>query len=319
MIYLIFGEQEMMVNKYVEKIAKESLKELDDFNFVVFDATRTPLYSIINDAQTIPFISEKKAVVVNNCYFLTATNPKLDFEQSFEELEEYLLNPVEETLLFFCVNSSKLDERKNLVKKLKKIAKVSAIESISKNDLPRVVKQMFTKEKVEISDRAIEEFIKRVGDDLTLISSEVCKLKLYSSKIDLKDVELLISKQIEDNVFDMIDYIVKGKVDKVFEIYYDLKLMGGEPVTLIALIASQIRFLYQVKVLYNKGFNQYNIANELSANPYRVKFSLEKIDYIDKSDLERMLLELSDLDFKIKSGQIDRFLGFELFLVKACK
>ena len=36
-------------------------------------------------------------------------------------------------------------------------------------------------------------------------------------------------------------------------------------------------------------------------------------------DLKLLLEELSDLDVKIKSGEIDRFVGFELFLLSACK
>ena len=32
-----------------------------------------------------------------------------------------------------------------------------------------------------------------------------------------------------------------------------------------------------------------------------------------------ILEELSALDIKIKSGQIDRYVGFELFLLNACK
>jgi DNA polymerase III delta subunit len=36
-------------------------------------------------------------------------------------------------------------------------------------------------------------------------------------------------------------------------------------------------------------------------------------------DLTDILEDLSDLDIKIKSGEIDRFVGFELFLLNACK
>ena len=72
-------------------------------------------------------------------------------------------------------------------------------------------------------------------------------------------------------------------------------------------------------VLKDKGYSESNIANELSCHPYRVKLALEKIYSLNKIDLKLLLEELSELDIKIKSGDIDRFVGFELFLLSACK
>ena len=90
MMYLVFGEQELLVNKMIDKLAKSELDVIDDFNLVTFDGCKTPLYEIVNDASTLPFMADKKVVVVKNCYFLTTESPKLEFEQSFNELEEYL-------------------------------------------------------------------------------------------------------------------------------------------------------------------------------------------------------------------------------------
>ena len=47
--------------------------------------------------------------------------------------------------------------------------------------------------------------------------------------------------------------------------------------------------------------------------------ALEKVYRLNKMDLTYLLEELSSLDIKIKTGEIDRFVGFELFLLNACK
>lgn len=319
MMYLIFGEQELLVNKMIDKLSKSELNEIDDFNLVVFDGYKTPLYEIVNDASTLPFMAEKKVVVIKNSYFLTTESPKLEFEQSFNELEEYLDNENKDVVLIFSVVTSKLDDRRALVKKIKEKSKIYALDNVSKKDLPRVVRQMFDKQEMSISTDALNEFIKRCGEDMYLISSEIDKLSCYKKEIELKDIDLMISKKLEDNVFDMIDGIFSKKLDKVFSVYYDLKVNNNEPLTLISLIASQVRFMYQVMVLKDKGYSENNIANELSCHPYRAKVALEKVYHLNKMDLTSILEELSDLDIKIKSGEIDRFVGFELFLLNACK
>lgn len=318
MLYLVFGEQELMINKLVDKLAKETLNEIDDFNFVVFDAYKTPLYEIVNDALTLPFMADKKMIVIRNSYFLTNENPKLEFEQSFNELEEYIDNQNEGVTMVFTVVTSKLDDKKPIVKKIKEKSKAFALDNVSKKDLPRVVKQMFDKKEVSINGDALNEFINRCGDDMYLISNEIDKLSCYKKEIELKDIYLMVPKKLEDNVFEMIDAIFNKKEDKAFKIYYDLKATNSEPINLISLVASQVRFLYQVMVLKDKGYSEANIANELSCHPYRVKLALEKVYHLNKMDLTDLLEDLSNLDIRIKSGEIDRFIGFELFLLNAC-
>lgn len=319
MMYLVFGEQELMINKLIEKLVKETLGEITDFNLITFDGYKTPLYEIVNDASTLPFMTDKKAVVVKNSYFLTSENPKLEFEQSFGELEEYLDNQSSDVTMIFTVISSKLDDKKAIVKKIKEKAKIYAVDNVNKKDLPRVVRQMFDKQDMSITNEALNEFINRCGDDMFLINNEIEKLSCYKKEIDIKDICLMVSKKIEDNVFEMIDAIFSKKSDRAFKIYYDLKNNNSEPINLISLIASQVRFLYQVMVLKDRGYSEGNIANELSCHPYRVKVALEKVYHLNKMDLTSLLEELSDLDIKIKSGEIDRFVGFELFLLNTCK
>ena len=319
MMYLVFGEQELLVNKMIDKLSKSELDVIDDFNLVTFDAYKTPLYEIVNDASTLPFMADKKVVVVKNAYFLTSESPKLEFEQSFNELEEYLENDNKDVVMIFSVVTSKLDDKKALVKKVKEKSKIYALDNVGKKDLPRVVRQMFDKQGINITSDALNEFISRCGEDMYLINNEIEKLSCYKKDIDIKDINLMISKKLEDNVFEMIDGIFAKRLDRVFTIYYDLKVNNNEPLTLISLIASQVRFLYQVMVLKDKGYSESNIANELSCHPYRAKLALEKVYKLNKMDLTDLLEELSSLDIKIKSGEIDRFVGFELFLLNACK
>ena len=69
MMYLVFGEQELWVNKMIDKLANSELTEIDDFNLVVFDGYKTPLHEVVNDASTLPFMADKKVVVIKNSYF----------------------------------------------------------------------------------------------------------------------------------------------------------------------------------------------------------------------------------------------------------
>ena len=313
MIYLIYGDQEMLVNKMIDKVAKDNLQEVDDFNFVTLDASKVGVNEVDDEINTLPFGSENKVVAITNCYFLTSSNNECLYNA------EHLLSCLDYQLdgldLIVSVISNKLDEKRVVVKKLKSVGKVIEVNSLSKKELPKVVKQMFAQRKSEITDSALEELLSRLDNDMYQISNEVDKLTTYSNKIHLEDVKALTPKKMEDNVFDMIDAMFKKKANKAFSIYQDLRNLGNEAVGIVSIIASQVRFLYQVLVLYNKGYSDSNIANELSVHPFRVKMGLEKVRNYSVEELEEFLNRLSNLDIQIKTGDIDRFVGLELFIL----
>ena len=94
--------------------------------------------------------------------------------------------------------------------------------------------------------------------------------------------------------------------------------MNKEPIFMISVLASQFRFYYQVKTLLVSGLNENDITQELKAHPYRVKLSVKAVGAVSCDQLLKVLAMLADTDQKIKSGLLDKQLGFELFLIH-CK
>ena len=304
MIYLVYGDQELLVNKMLNKIAKDTLSDIDEFNYVILDASKVTNKEVDDELNSLPFISDNKVVSLTNCYFLTNSNNECLSDASL--IEKYIENETDGITFIISVVS----------KKLRSKVKVVEVNSLSKKELPLVVKQMFSQRKAEISDSALEELLSRLDNDMYQISNEVDKLTTYTNKIHLDDIKALTPRKLEDNVFDMIDAMFKKNINKAFSIYNDLKNLGNEAVGLVSIIASQVRFLYQILVLSNKGYSESNIANELSVHPYRVKMGLEKVRGYSDYELEEFLSKLSNLDIQIKTGDIDRFVELILKIRK---
>ena len=90
-----------------------------------------------------------------------------------------------------------------------------------------------------------------------------------------------------------------------------------DPSQLIPIIASQIRLLFQVKRLYNKGKTNDEIAKILELkNAYRVKYLLGDSYYYSEKDLLKYLTSLAKLDKNIKLGLQDSKVALELFIAK---
>ena len=310
MVYLLYGTINYLINKEITKIIKEN--NIEEINVNKYDLNNTYLNDIVNDASSMSLFDDKKIIIVDNSYIFTGTTKKT-LEQDPIILENYLNNINDNTILIFIVNNDKLDERKKITKLVKKIGIVKEFNSIDNISL---VKQLFND--YNITNDNIKYLLDRVGEDTTLLATEIEKIKIYKDKdknITKEDITNLTSKSLEANNFKLIDAIINKNKNEAFILYQDRIKLNEEPIAIIIALANQIRIMYQVKQLYLNGYTENNIANILKIHPYRVKLANQNSKKYDSNILLNYLKELANLDISIKTGKIDKQLGLELFIL----
>lgn len=306
MTYLLYGTNDYLINQEIEKLKEKN--NITDNDVTRYDYTETLIKDIIDDATLVPLFSNKKMIIVDNSTIFESTSKKEDTVV----LEKYLSSTNDFTILIFIDKVDKLDERKKIYKLLKDNNSVIECNTLNINNL---VKEKFKSYKIDSS--TITKFINRVGTNPYNLINEIEKLKIFkiNEKVITDEDIKFASKNIEDNIFDLINYIVNKNSEKVIDIYHDLLSRGSEPIAILVLIANQFRIILQSKLLYCKGYTEKDIANTLSIHPYRVKLAIQNsrnysnellIEYIDK---------LATLDYEIKSGEKDADTGLELFLL----
>ena len=171
-----------------------------------------------------------------------------------------------------------------------------------------------------MSNMDIKFFLNRCNKDIDNIKNELDKLMLYKLEekvIDKDDITLLVDEDIDDTVFELVSSILKNDCNKAMKLYYNFINNGMDVGQIIAIIASQIRLLFQVKRLYNSGKSNEEIAKILEfKSPYRVKYLLKDCYYYSEDDLIKYLSKLADIDKNIKSGNGDGKFLLELFIAK---
>ena len=216
----------------------------------------------------------------------------------------------------FLSDEKNFDERKKVVKMLRKEAQFYEINPLNYYKVSDTARQAVKKRNCTIDDDALELLLSRKGTNLMDIASEVEKLCLYTQHIDIHCVEELVSRPLDENVFDLTTAILSKDKQKMMSIYKDLMTINEEPVKLIVLVANSMRLIYQVKLLDRKGYTDQEIAKMLAVNPFRLKYVRKEGRFFQIDELLRCLNELSLLDVKIKTGQIDKKLGLELFMLR---
>ncbi len=322
MIYLIYSNQSSELKKVIKQIAKQALPERDEMNFVRYDGNNTLVQEIVDDANYVPLGYDKKVVAVDNCYFLIKPKPrnKIESDQDYKALFSYLRNPNPDCELILTVPTAEIDKGGELFKLIEEVGKITEIKDPDTKEWNKYVKatvEDYIKKNPgnRIDQDALIELTDRTQGDIPLLRNSVIKLFLYTNHVRYEDVLLMVTRPLEDNTFQLFNYLLNGENEKAVGLFRDLQVNNVEPVTIIGMLSNQFRLLNEVVFLSKKGMSNDDIASELNIKPIRVQILKRQTYTMKEKAIYRTLDDLFNLDLQIKSGLVDRFYAFELFLI----
>ena len=304
-LYLVASNDKITLDNKLQEIIKKS----PDAEIVHYDLSEVAIDKLIEDLDTYNFLSNKKVIVGHNASFLSTDKVKQQVEHNFEKLEKYIENPnPDNVLVLVCDN---LDKRKKLVTTLLKKAELT--EEIT--NIHTLIKKRL--EDYQMSSNTEKMLLEYCMNDYERVFHELDKLKLYKMEdkvITEKDIEAIVMKSMDDNIFHLVDSILTGNKKYAFLLYQDFLLHGEQVVNIIRILSNKIRLIYQVKVLLNDGNSDQTISKLLKVHEYPVKLARESsYRYTEKALLEK-LERLASLDLEIKSGQTSGQVEFEVLL-----
>ncbi|GIN85420.1 hypothetical protein J6TS2_18060 [Heyndrickxia sporothermodurans] len=322
-IYLLYGIESYLINETKQKLLKNVLTDEEmDFNFSNYDLEEVPIEVALEDAETFPFMGEKRLIFLHNAFFLTAEKGKQRVEHTLSKLEEYIQNPPMYTVLVIIAPYEKLDERKKITKQLKKIGSVLEAKKLNEMELKKWVLDRVTSNRVQIDQDAIEMLITLAGTNLMMLSKEIDKLTLFvgeSNLIDCQTVEKLTARSLEQNIFALVDKVVHRKTSEALRIYYDLLKQNEEPIKILSILANQFRLLYQTKELQRRGYGQQQMASYLKIHPFRIKLAAGQAKFFSEDDLKEIINLCAESDYQMKTSGMNKIMIIEMLLFKLNK
>lgn len=284
MTYTFIGEKDY-INNEINKIAKEFPIE----NIVHFNLEESSIKAVIEDLDTVSLFGEKLVIAYN-----------INSLEDPEILIKYLDNPSNNTLIL--TSQTELDKRKRITKILKEKTKYKEIINYN---VENIIKENL--EDYKMSHMAINLLISYCSNNILRIENELEKLKIYKleeKEITEKDIENLVKKSFDANIFDLIDSINANNKDKIFKIYDELIKEGETEEKIMYTIANHYRLLYQVSEKI-KTKSDDEIIKEYKMHPYRLTKLKEQTRMMNQNQILHILKDLSDIDIGIKKGEKD--------------
>lgn len=312
-IYLIVGQSNV---KNTERLNELLASINEEYDLQIHDLEDESLALLLEDLNMIPFLTSSKIVVVKNPVFLY--KPSSYDSKLVDAFIRYINNPISSTTLIIMLQSvTEIDS--NLKKELEDHSSIINVSLPNDTEIKPYIISYLEEKGYKYDETAVDELVFRIKGNFERADAELEKLITYKYEdkvIKVADVRLLVSKDLEDNIFDLVNAVIDGNKRKAMEIYDDLMVLNEDESRIISLLINKFNEMYQTKTLVEKGYSKNDIANVFNYKPGRVYYMMKSASLISMEKIKRNINDLIDIDYKIKSGQIDKTIALETYLLK---
>ena len=306
-VYLLYGEERYLRRQYRERLQKALCGEGDSMNTHFYTGKDVPVGEIIDLAETLPFLAERRVFFIDDSGL---------FKAGGEKMAEYLAAPAETA--FFVFSESEVDKRSKLFKTVQSKGYAAEFSVQDEATLTRWVKGLLAKDGKSAADGTIRLFLTKTGTDMDNIQTELEKLICYCmdrETITDADVEAICTTHIHNRIFDMINAIADKDQKKALDLYYDLLALKEPPMRILALIARQCNLLLQAKELQTHGFGNSAVAGKLGVPPFAVGRYLKQASRFSASTLRQAVRQCVEADEAVKTGRMNDMMSVEVLIL----
>ena len=322
--YLIYGVEDYLRKQYVQKILVALNVETTDMNFELINDAKPDLQKIINAANTAPFFSDRRVVLIEYSGLFNSAN---------DEFAKFLEHIPESTYIIFNETAVR-----GTVKSFKTLSKIGTAEEFKTP-----------------SDKALQSWIgarlKKCGKNMTMdgwnafysatcpgihtkataktafmnnMDNEIEKLINYcwdKDSVTAEDVKTICSPSYKDEIFQMINAIGNKDSATVLRIYNNLMVQKVAPEQILSLITRQFKQLLALDELLDLGYSNTEAAKELNVMPFVVQNYLKMgmLKKFSSEQIKEILKDTAETTLDIRSSKLDRTIGMELLMMKYCQ
>ncbi len=343
MIIFIFGPDEFRGRQKINELKKKFLQDVDPSgnSLNVLDGGQiSSVGEIAEKCGSSSLLASKRMVVIENLF----NNSSI-----LEETLDYLKNLEEkgnENILVFWdsrVKTKKTKSSKNLFfvdasgreKPLTAKAK-RLFDFLSAHPYTQEFSKLSAREVLvwagnrirsgglDVSDQALRLLVGLAGADLWHLNWEIEKLIHYKkgsssdvrAKIEVKDVEAVVSGLFDNNIFDLTDALSSKNQALALKLLEEQLSSGTNENYLLAMITRQMKILTRIRQAVDSGLSSQQISKKLNLHPFVVQKGVNQVRGFSYTELAGALNKLVDIENDLKTGQGQAEARLSLFVLR---
>jgi DNA polymerase-3 subunit delta len=285
---LVFAGQETFLMEEEFSRLKAKLGDGASMNWAAYNAEEVlDLDDILSLCNTLPFLSEKRLIVIRNAHNLS--------ERHGDQILSYLEDPSDTTTLILVLEGDKLDDK--LLKKLSRNASIIRFDPIKNRG--KLVEWIMDRSKIygkTIEKDAATLLAEMIGTNMWFIATEIEKLCLFALKrpaITIDDVQSLVMRTYETSIFKFLDALFDRKKDAIFKLY-EIEQAGIPELEIINRIENQI--ITHIQVFSGRDWKKSGIHSYVAEKAMARKYLW------NTSQLIALLKDVRDIEHRLKSS-----------------
>lgn len=303
---------------------EEKLKELKSGidNVITFNLQENTIDEVLEEASYLSMFNDDKCVIVKNAKFVGSTtkdNSNKTKEQA-EKVLKYLEKENPHTRLIFLYNG-KVDNKKKFVSIMKENNHLFIYPSLTKTDIKNELNKIVGEAKYKIDDKSMWHIINQSNGNFDLAINELKKIMLYYNKpcqIMYDDVIHLTAKTVDENNFKLVDSIIGRDLANALLYLNEAKILKVEPSVILALLYREFRLMLSSLILEKKKTSYNSILQELRLADWQYQKVKNNLRLYNEQEIKEEIVKLSDLDYKYKSGLINRDVILISYIIDLC-
>lgn len=308
-LYLIIGEDNELVNFYLTSIL-DSIK-FNEEEKIEYDMNTNSISDILDEASMISLFSSKKIIIGREF-----DSKKID-DNEIDYLKKYIDNINKD--VYIILITRKIDARSREYKIFKDNFKVIDTDKNdnSDKDILKYIDDYIKDKGYKIDRYNLEYLFSKLGNNIDNIKIEIDKILLYldnDKNISREVIDLLISDNIDNIIYEFTNAVLDKDYDTVIKMYNDFKIENIGYDYLLVSLDNVFRQALIIKMLYNQGSNNSEIAKVIGKKDFYVKKMLERLYNYQEDDLSKMIDRLATIDREYKMGKSNLDM-LELFLI----
>ena len=322
--YIFHGRDEFSIAETLDDFKRRlGSPDMMDLNTTVLDGKNLTLGELRHACDAIPFLSQRRLVIVTNLLKRLTAREQRDLAQSLAEfleaLVDYLPHLPETTRLVF-VEAQALPAKHPVTQLARQDERgyLRRFDPPQKDDLRRWVQERTRKHGGKIERKAADQLAMVVGDNLRLLDQEILKLVTYTNAerdITGEDIDRMVPYVQDAVVFDLVDAFGQGDGRAAASVLHRL-LDTEHPLAILGMIVRQFRLLIQVKELEQSGSSLQDVIKALKLHPFPArKLHVQAIRFTSVQ-LEAIYHHLLDTDVAIKTGKLAPELALDLLVAE---
>ena len=308
-VHVLYGEEVYLVKQFKDKLIDALTGGDKGMNFDKFSGKNTTPEHIIDLAETMPFFSERRVILIEDSEW---------FCSECDALAAYIEQGIcETTYIVFC--EKKIDKKYKLTKVVQKEGLISEFMPQTENTLLAWLGKQLKDDGYAITGKDAKYLLDLAGSDMKNLSNELAKLTAYCygrNTITAADIDAICSRRLEDRVFDMCEQLALHRQKSALNMYYDLINMRESSFKILTLVTRQYNILLKVKDMELDKKSDREIAQAVGLRDWTVKGYRAQTSHYTLGELKKIVNKCADLDMRIKTGMIADDIGLETLLVE---